>query len=49
MKSSGYWEGGKGCRNQETMSSRDSHKFTGSSLKTISRKKRNKMEENKKE
>ncbi|KAL4470191.1 hypothetical protein ABPG74_011802 [Tetrahymena malaccensis] len=35
---SGYWEGGKGTRNQQSMSSRDSHKFTGLS-KTVSRRK----------
>lgn len=35
---SGYWEGGKGTRNQASMSSRDNHKFSGLN-KTISRRK----------
>ena len=40
----GYWEGGKGCRNKDKMNSKDSHKYTGSSMKTISRRKIKKMQ-----
>jgi uncharacterized CHY-type Zn-finger protein len=36
---SGFWEGGKGCRSKDQMSSKDNHKFKGSSMKTISKKK----------
>ena len=42
-----YWEGGKGCRNPQFMGTRDSHKYTGLN-KTISRKKRKEMNNNKK-
>ena len=40
----GFWEGGKGCRNKSKMSSKDSHKYTGSALKTISRRKAKKQQ-----
>jgi len=42
---SGFWEGGKGCRNKSQMSSKDSHKFKNSNNKTISRKKLKDMKE----
>ena len=41
----GFWEGGKGCRNKEKMSNKDSHKFSGSSMKTISKRKIKKMQQ----
>eukprot|EP01136_Pigoraptor_vietnamica_P009735 Opistho-1_new@3124 len=34
----GYWEGGKGCRNQLAMNRKDAHKYSNSKLKTHSRK-----------
>ena len=40
----GFWEGGKGCRNKAKMSSKDSHKYTGSALKTVSRRKAKKQQ-----
>ena len=33
-----HWEGGKGCRNQKTMSKKDPHKYAGIG-KTVSKKK----------
>ena len=33
-----HWEGGKGCRNQKTMSKKDPHKYAGIG-KTTSKKK----------
>ena len=43
----GFWEGGKGCRNKSKMSSKDSHKYTGSTLKTVSRRKVKKQQQQK--
>ena len=37
-KSSAFWEGGKGCRDQTKMSSKDSRKYTNSRQKTKSNK-----------
>jgi uncharacterized CHY-type Zn-finger protein len=37
----GFWEGGKGCRDQQNMNSKDKHKFTGVA-KTISNKAKDK-------
>lgn len=45
---SGFWEGGKGCRNKALMSGKDSHKFKNSTNKTISRKKIKDSKDNKK-
>ena len=36
-KSSQYWEGGKGCRDVKRLSRKDSHKYTNSKTKTVSR------------
>ena len=44
----GFWEGGKGCRNKSKMSSKDSHKYTGSVLKTVSRRKVKKQQQQQK-
>jgi hypothetical protein len=33
-----HWEGGKGCRSQVRLDHRDKHKYTGSALKTESKK-----------
>ena len=44
----GFWEGGKGCRNKSKMSSKDSHKYTGSALKTVSRRKVKKQQQQQK-
>lgn len=42
ISGNGFWEGGKGCRNKIFMSSKDSHKYTDSKLKTVSKKKKEK-------